>query len=166
MTNAKWSSADANGGWMNHYAQMLRWRDRALEELKIGEGIESLDFSLAFFLWCFSLRDWLKKDGARTEQQLANLVSANSSWKYCRDVALRTKHYEPSRPSIDANYGISREYDCFSAQIQQTERADWNIWIDGKKLRLADVIRDLSDMWMKELQHELPSGRSTDAIPT
>jgi len=157
MTNSRDFSADANGGWRNHYERVLRWSRRAVERCNddsLEAQAEVVDFSLAFFLWCYSLRDWLKKTGEASDAELERFSKASSYWKYCRDITLRAKHYDASSPAIDNDYGISRELDPFQ-EVLGTRAIIWNVWIDGKKIALEDVIIGLTKDWEAFLKPKL-----------
>jgi hypothetical protein len=159
VTNSRGNSADANGGWRNHYRRVHRWSRRAIERCNDDSPeaqAEVVDFALAFFVWCFSLRDWLKASGDVSESELQQFATESSYWKYCRDISLRAKHFNVSSPSIDDDYGISREWDPYHG-VLGTKAIVWNVWIDGKKIALDDVISGLTKDWEAFLNAKLNS---------
>jgi hypothetical protein len=136
---------------------MLRWSSRAIERCNDDSPTaqaEVVDFALAFFLWCYSLRDWLKASGEMSEAELQQFSTASIYWKYCRDIALRAKHYNASSPSIDNDYGISRQWDSFH-EVLGTKAIVWNVWIDGKKIALDEVVIGLTRDWETLLNSKL-----------
>lgn len=157
MTNSRTHSADAVFGWLNHYHRMLRWRDRSLTALKMQTG-EEVDVALAFFVWCFSFRDWLRVEPSLSSKELEDFVSNEPYWGFCRDIALRAKHYDLSSPSKDAEYGMSRSFDPFH-KILGTKPVTWHVWIDGQKVEMETMIRSLSKGWQDfiETRFEHPS---------
>jgi hypothetical protein len=151
-------SADTSGGWINHYRRMRRWEDRslkALRELPSVEFHDAIDFSLAYFLWAHSLREWLFNDGVFTQDVLDNELSKFKIWKLCRDVANRTRHLDLKRNPTDKDWSAYREYDHFSQMLEGRERHIANILFDGEKLPITEVIRQTSAMWEKILARPL-----------
>jgi hypothetical protein len=90
-------------GWHDQYERMLRWRERLRDD-------RSLDFLLAFFLNCYALRDWLVKAGAFGETELDSIIRGSLAMRLCRDLCNRSKHLILSKPSIDSDFFICREY--------------------------------------------------------
>ncbi|MEM9796157.1 MAG: hypothetical protein AAF919_06690 [Pseudomonadota bacterium] len=157
MINTRWASADGNGGWRNHYRRMMRWSERTIKACSSDDKqsqSQVVDFALAFFVWCYSLRDWLKASEDFGEKEVAEFVSKQRYWKHCRDIALRSKHWDLSRPSIDADYGISRRKVLYSEALGSNQ-IQWIIWMDGDVLPLSSVVEDLTATWRSILEVRL-----------
>lgn len=130
------TSADQVGGWKNHYLRMRRWEDRAksaLHGLPRIEFHDALDFTLAYFVWCHSLRDWLIKDGALTKEEVNIQLAKDATWNIVRDLANRSKHLIITQSPTDAEWSVSREYDHFALLIEKRERHHINLFFEGKK---------------------------------
>ncbi len=101
-------------GWQGQYDRLLRWHQRISEypvtKPSSPEADEYLDFVLAFFLNCYSLRDWLSKSGAATKVDLDDLFRRNFDLQLCRDICNGSKHLKADRnPSVDGDPSIVRE---------------------------------------------------------
>lgn len=100
-------------GWRGQYERILRWHRRVCEYPATvpssAEADEYLDFLLAFFLNCFSLRDWLDNSQAATKTELDTLFENNPDLKICRDICNGAKHFEIRRPSVDPELSIVRD---------------------------------------------------------
>ena len=100
-------------GWQSQYERMLRWHRRVLEypptRSSSPEADEYLDFLLAFFLNCFSLRDWLENSQTVSLNELKKLFDESLDLRICRDIANGAKHFEIRRPSVDEKPSIVRE---------------------------------------------------------
>ncbi|PIE12174.1 MAG: hypothetical protein CSA70_10545 [Rhodobacterales bacterium] len=149
--------ADRVGGWRNHFNRCERWQSRAqsaLNDLSNTEFHEALDFALAYFVWCHSLRDWLLKDGALKRDDLDAQLASYPQWSIVRDVANRSKHLKITMKSKDAEWSMSREYDPLAVVIEGRERCHLNLFFDGKKHRLSEVVGLAGEMWRKILSDE------------
>src|SRR5580658_10920578 len=99
-------------GWGSQYDRMLRWhhRIRSCPRETTSDQLDVLDFYLAFFQTSYALRDWFVKSGVMQEAEIDTLIHANPALSLCRDLCNRAKHFHISRPSVDANFSILREY--------------------------------------------------------
>ncbi|QDL91988.1 hypothetical protein FDP22_09495 [Paroceanicella profunda] len=145
-------SADNVTGWKNHFRRTRRWRDRALSELMDlprTDFHDAIDYSLAYFVWSHSLRDWLIGDGVAKKDDLDRILSVYDEWKIARDLANRTRHFKITRSPTDPYWAVSREYDSMSANV---ERHHINLYFNKKKANLANIVCRTSDMWDEVLQ--------------
>jgi hypothetical protein len=150
MSFGKGFSADASGGWKNHYRRMKRWEQRSLQTLRnlpLSDFHDALDFSIAYFLWCHSLREWLINDNVMTEEELNSELSKYSVWKLCRDIANRTRHFELKRNPTDKDWACYREYEPFSSIIEKRERHRVYVIHDGRKWETSEAIIQTAEMW-------------------
>ena len=148
------NSADRVGGWKNQYARMRRWGTRAitaLSDLPRTDFHTASDTTLAYFVWCHSLRDWLIKDNALTAEQVNIQLRKHSTWKMVRDLANRSKHLTITQNPTDSEWSVAREYDPFALLIEGRERHHLNLYFQGQKYRLAQVVTDSDDMWRQVL---------------
>jgi hypothetical protein len=90
-------------GWQSQYARMLRWHD-------CSKNDPSLDTLLAFFLNCYALRDWLHKTAKLDAKVIGEAIKVDLAMKLCRDLCNRSKRPILTKPSVDANFVITREY--------------------------------------------------------
>jgi hypothetical protein len=147
MAFGKGFSADTSGGWKNHYHRTLRWENRsreALNDLPHTNFQDAIDFSLAYFVWSHSLRDWL----------VNSKLAQHEIWALCSDVANRTRHFELNRNPTDKDWSAYREYDPFGPLLEQRERHMANIMFDGKKWRIVYAISASAQMWREILGSE------------
>lgn len=109
------------------WARVLRWYQRVLNAdcCPNANTDEVVDFSLAFFLNCFSLRDWLRRSPRVTAKEVSDLFSS-PELKLCRDLANGYKHLHLDKPSVDANFSLHREYDPTMPRRERLSLvADW-----------------------------------------
>lgn len=148
-------SADNAQGWLSHYQRTLRWAERAeqlLEGLPETDFHEALDFTLAYFVWCHSLRDWLIKTDAMGKEPLDAELKKYQEWKRVRDLGNRQRHPVLKENAADKDWAIAREYDVFSPAIEGRERHHLNLYFDGKKIRVLPLLRDTRAMWQNILK--------------
>lgn len=159
-------SADRVGGWKNHYARMIRWQERAcsaLDDLPNTDFHDALDTALAYFVWCHSLRDWLIKDSALNQNDIDNQLAKHITWKIVRDLANRSKHLKITQNPLDSEWSVSREYDPFAITLEGKERHHMNLYFDGDKYRLRDIIKRSGNMWQQVFIDTQLIINSTDA---
>lgn len=152
MSFGKGFSADTSGGWTNHYRRMRRWEVRslkALNDLPSADFHDAVDFSLAYFVWCHSLREWLLNDKVFSQSALDAELAKYEVWPLCRDIANRTRHLELNRNPTDKDWSAYREYDPFAPTIEGRERHISNIMFNGRKWRTSDAITAATAMWEK-----------------
>ena len=152
--------ADRVGGWVNHFKRTKRWEERAagaLSNLPVTDFHDALDYSLAYFVWCHSLREWLIKDGATTQGKIDRVLMVYPEWKIIRDLANRSRHLILTQKPTDADWSVFREYDPFAPAIEGRERHHVNLFFGGRKYRLLNLVRDAGSMWEQVLvDMELP----------
>lgn len=157
MVLGKDLSADTNGGWRNHYRRMLRWENRslaALRNLPETDFQDAIDFSLAYFLWCHSLLEWLHEDGAMDKLELTPQLNSYAVWPLCRDIANRVRHFDLRNKPTDKDWVAYREYLPFESHIEGRAKHVANLMFDRRKWRIADAISEASKMW-KTILHDL-----------
>lgn len=150
MVFEKGQSADTNGGWKNHYLRMRRWEVRSLltlRNLPESDFQDAIDFSLAYFLWSYSLFEWLHEDGAIDKLKLSEKLNGYTVWPLCRDIANRVRHFDLRHKPMDKNWSAYREYLPFESQIAGKEKHEANIMFDGRKWRITEAIFEASKMW-------------------
>lgn len=124
---------------------MLRWYEKC-EGCHKGECYTSwsdaLDFILAFFVFCYHLRDYVVETGHIKQHDIDALIQANIYMRICRDVCNRIKHHTIRRnPSIDADWSIGREY------VPWGERGEKFFVIADDKRDAMDVVRGCVRFW-------------------
>jgi len=102
-------------GWRGQLDRVRRWHKRVREigwEPGFSGGtVDNLDVLFAFFQNCYHLRDWLERSRTMSKQQLDNFFQEHEEMQICRDICNGTKHLEISKPSVDADFSIGREYE-------------------------------------------------------
>lgn len=150
-------SADNAAGWLSHYRRTLRWAERAeqlLEALPETDFHDALDFTLAYFVWCHSLRDWLIKTGALDENTINAELKKYPEWKRVRDLGNRQRHPVLTQNPTDADWAMAREYDVFSPVLEGRERHHLNLYFDGEKLLVLPLLRKSRSMWQSILEEK------------
>lgn len=150
MQNLLSQGADRAGGWKTHFERTKRWEQRALKALTDLPSVdfhEALDFALAYFVWCHSLRDWLIKDGAISKNELDDSLKQHPEWKIVRDLANRSRHLVLTQSPTDGEWAVFREYEPFALQVEGRERHHLNLLFDGEKHRVSDLVSRSSRMW-------------------
>lgn len=97
-------------GWRSQYQRMERWLTRIAMHAGNEADHDLLDTYLAFFLNCYSLRDWFVKSETIAAADIDDLIQKNRRMRLCRDLCNRSKHLRISKPSTDADFSIYREY--------------------------------------------------------
>ena len=84
--------------WRDQYERMKRFRARASEPMS-GSARETynqrvVDDLAAFFVFCYHLKDWLKKDSVYPvpSQEVEDFVSQSEELSLCGDLANASKH--------------------------------------------------------------------------
>ena len=93
----------------------MRWYER-FEQIHSGidkRGFEhKKDDILAFFMNCFHLKDWIKKDTDVPDKDVEKFVNENYCLKYCCDIANGSKHL-----SLDKKSRITNESETLSVAV-------------------------------------------------
>lgn len=105
-------SIHKNGQWQGQMERMHRWHDRVQRACAAGSP-DVEDFVFAFFQNCFTLREWVEKTSPLSKTDLDTFMESTPEMRICRDICNGTKHYSISRPSIDAQFSILREYNPY-----------------------------------------------------
>jgi hypothetical protein len=148
-------SIDTASGWKNHYLRMRRWRDRSLAALDHridGDLHEAVDFVLAYFVWCHSLREWLIKSKSIAEETLDSQLQKHSDWKICRDIANRSRHFDLQKNPADKHWSILREYDVFAELDPKMQKTRLFLIFGDEKIDVAALISSTFRMWQRILE--------------
>ncbi len=105
-------------GWEGQYKRVKRWYDRVM---KIRSRVTSNppqqeqdekdhDDIYAFFQNCYHLRDWLRRTNTVSHTELEKFFSKHVELGICRDICNGTKHFQISKPSVDAFFSIGRQF--------------------------------------------------------
>lgn len=134
-------------GWRSQFERMDRWYQRIVHQQAVpgrndDADADILDLYLAFFLNCYSLRDWFVKSGAISDAVLAEAIKSSPDMQLCRDLCNRSKHMSLDRQaSVDAGFSILREY-----RGQNRPNALVIIAADTKR-DLFDVVGGCQQFW-------------------
>lgn len=104
-------------GVKGQWLRVKRWQKRLLS-IKSNPEMEwedKWDFIFAFFQNCYHLKDWISYQHQKNPTILKSLneLMNNEEMKICRDICNGTKHLDISRPSLDENFYMCREYNYF-----------------------------------------------------
>ena len=103
-------SIHKNGAWRGQLDRVRRWHLRLIEAALQGSP-DLEDFAYSIFQNCYYLREWAEKTSDVPTHDLGVLFSQSHELRLCRDLCNGTKHLTISRPRVDANCSIGREYD-------------------------------------------------------
>ena len=107
-------SIHKNDGWQGQLERVHRWYGRLIHSAAIGSA-DLEDFAFTFFQNCYYLREWIEKTSNIASSDLDLLFSQSHELQVCRDLCNGTRHLTISKPSVDANFSIVREYDPSNA---------------------------------------------------
>ena len=102
-------STHRNDGWRGQFNRVLRWHERLIASAANGTP-DLEDFAFAFFQNCYHLREWIAQTSTVPAADLDALFASSKELRLCRDICNGTKHLNISRPSIDGQFSIAREY--------------------------------------------------------
>jgi len=135
-------SAEELFGWRSQLDRIKRWQLRLLNltsEQKSQQ--DELDIYLAFFVACYSMRDWLVASSPLDANVIDKEIAASEHMRLCRDICNRSKHKIITKYSIDPDFSIAREY---RGEQEPTEL----IIVTAKGMRdLKDVMQACVRFW-------------------
>jgi hypothetical protein len=136
-------SAEKVLGWRSQYEAMLRWYKRCEACHKCYTSLsDALDFILAFFLFCYHMRDYAIETGCISREEMEALIQSNCCMKICRDVCNRLKHHTITRnPSIDKDWSIGRELVLWS------DHGEKLFLIADEKFDAMEIVRGCVKFW-------------------
>jgi hypothetical protein len=137
--------------WRSQFDRMERWQ-RRIATCEASESDENiLDLYLAFFVACYSLRDWFVTAEVVSGDVIDELIRSNRAMRLCRDICNRSKHLRISRPSADPDFSIAREY---RGKGQPNALV---VIAAGDQLDLAEVVRSCLRFWSDFLRGYRPA---------
>jgi hypothetical protein len=130
-----------------------RWHGRvqALGRRRAAHGDMEAehDFVYAFFQNCHHLRHWLEADGAASGAELDRFIGAHPELRLCRDICNGTKHLRLSRPSLDADFSIGREYvPAHGPGARPHVNETWFVIAGGEKRDLFELADRCLALWV------------------
>lgn len=143
-------SVHRNGGWRGQLKRTQRWhnRIRALHNEKgFQVDFEDLDLVFAFFQNCYHLREWVAISRDVPLNELDDFMIKHAEMRACRDIANGTKHFHITRPSVDAEFSVGREY------TQDNDGNPGQTWfvIAGEKYDLFELASRCMKLWTEFL---------------
>jgi len=107
-------SIHTSSGWEGQFETAQRWHRRLdivrSHRRRDANTADDWDFVHAFFQNCFYLKDWLERSGVVPASELHTFINAHLEMQLCRDICNGTKHFEITKPSVDAEFSLLREY--------------------------------------------------------
>lgn len=139
-------SVHRNGGWSGQLDRLRRWHNRICslhQEKGLQVGFEDLDLVFTFFQNCYLLREWVAISRDVPTEELDDFMKKNIEMRVCRDIANGTKHFHLTRPSLDAEFSIGREY---MPDNDGNPGHNWFV-IAGEKYDLFDLANQCMNLW-------------------
>ena len=100
-------SAELCFGWRGQLARVKRFHAKLRPAfIYPNESEAALDDYIVFFVFCYSIRDWMIAEDAASSVQLDKQIQSSEFMRVCRDVANRTKHRRISRASYHEHWRI------------------------------------------------------------
>jgi len=150
------STASVNlGGWLDHWSRVGRWHAR-LEDMCSGlppgrRPHEAVDDVLAFFVFCYHLRDARVSVGD-SEDQVDAFIKSNGALALCRDLATATKHFEVRKPYVPTQHLMTAAMQTVlrSGKPQPCEPVPGERWVvrtDGGDKDLFELADECIEAW-------------------
>ena len=134
-------------GWRMHYKGVLRWQARVENCYRDGKCIgadDAEDFLLAFFVFCYHLRDFVVETGGISPHEVDTLIQSDRVMKPCRDICNRAKHHSISKNTYGATWSLGREFPRSSDSMPGLTHF---LIAAGEKYYPLDVVRDCIRFW-------------------
>lgn len=110
----------------------------------------------AFFVECYSLKDWIKNDISEEDldENVENFINKNVCLKLCADIANGKKHLELNKPP---RYGVDTNlrYEVHLNEVENNPRVRTKMYIDsdsGIRLDSFDVATQCLLKWTEFLK--------------
>ena len=92
-----------NKHWVDQYYRMKRWynlleKTHKSNQVDDGQTINYMDIVYAFFQNCYHLKDWIKNDNLKTNDEVERFINENDCMKICADLCNGSKHYTFNKP--------------------------------------------------------------------
>ena len=146
-----------NNGWKSQLERVRRWYKR-IEKVGSAKSTnanleDEHDDVYTFFQNCYYLREWLEKADVVAPNYINDLFKQNIELQICRDICNGTKHFDISRPSVDADFSFGREYVPKSytnsrPQINET----WFLFASGEKYDVFSLAAKCMGLWESFIQ--------------
>jgi len=141
--------------WVFQWKRVQRYYERSkrLNEKYQCEELSHYDIDdlISFFLNAFHLKDWIISCHSDLEKDL-ELLFQKFEMGCCRDIANGFKHKTISRPSVESDFNLYREYDHFETD-KNAVRCKIAFWDESiQDLRRWDIF-ELIDIIYEHWQH-------------
>ena len=104
-----------------------------------------MDDIYAFFQNCYHLRYWILVSHLELQKKLDTLFIKNVELQICKDICNGLKHLELTKPKIDKDFNIYREYNHFAVSGENPVK--YNVRADEYKYELFELMGNLIDIW-------------------
>jgi hypothetical protein len=150
--------------WKLQWQRVIRWFQQSRkikEKSKVSEpDAFDIDVLIAFFQNCYHLKDWIRTSRPDLAQKLEVFATKNFEIGACRDICNGYKHKTISKPSHDPDFNLYREYDPFTAEVDQSEnpifyRVTFAEGNDIRKYDLFDFAERCFSLWKSFISTEL-----------
>jgi len=128
-----------NEQWKIQWHRVMRWHSRVIglqPNQALGLDVNDIDLVIAFFQNCYHLRDWLCSSRPDLIAEVDNIYKNSFEMAACRDICNGFKHKHLTRPSLDADFNLYREYDHFDDAHPVKHRF---AFAEGNDLRRIDI---------------------------
>lgn len=141
-------------GWQGQYRRMYRFFERYVSAVEFAD---KLDFAAAFFVFSYSLRDWIRnheypdREAKKVfDRKWEKFQKENRVIKISRDINNIMKHLSISQVSLDKKFMLFWEIsDIFTGE------KDFTIIYSGRKERLVDLMAKVIYAWGDFIADEL-----------
>lgn len=143
----QWFSAESFWGWRGHLKRVVRLYAKLREDYSYPEEYEQVvDDYVVFFVFCFSLKDWLVAEDILSYAKLTDRMNTLEAMRICRDIANRTKHRRISSVSYDEHWRILG----YPKPVGPAKLSELYIMVanrDETKRRALGVATECVDFW-------------------
>ncbi|MEW5897357.1 MAG: hypothetical protein AB1668_06700 [Nanoarchaeota archaeon] len=149
--------------WIFQWKRVQRYYERANKLRKKYEYQELSDYDIddiiSFFMSAFHLKEWIKESHKGLVKDLEQLFK-KFEMGCCKDIANGFKHKKLSRPSIEADFNLLREYDYDAEAIGRNPIRDqiafWDENIqDIRKWDIFELVDIVYEHWQKFIAEKL-----------
>jgi hypothetical protein len=145
------------GEWKGQFERVLRWNERVqgnsphLRDRAFAT--EDLDDIFAFFMNCYHLRDWLNNSKVVGQIKLDEFFRNNLEMQVCQDICNGLKHYDLSRPKVDSEFKIGRQFEYTSGLLNKPYGGVGLFVIAGRdKYNLYELAEKCTHLWTEFLE--------------
>jgi hypothetical protein len=140
--------------WQDQFERLKRYLCRI--RIRDRDRAEYEDDLLSFFQNCWHLKDWIWNDDSLTldvRTEVRDAAHRHKALRVCRDIAIRSKHLELTKPSVGTGADIFGEAEVEISDSMSSGKStskvlwDYMVDIDGESVRALDVAEAAVGTW-------------------